>query len=182
MRAPLVFAIVARSLPPTRFGLTPAASLTLAGSEASRDLLDLYGSESRDARHGNQHFFLRLLPRQLVKRRIPQPHDYFDVTRFMAGLVSTAAISCAKAEQSGKVHRIAIAYPSYPVSEMNEASGPWFAAFFAELRRLGYIEGQNLRVERYSAEGRTAQYADLAREVVSRSPDVILTGAAQCCI
>jgi len=97
---------------------------------------------------------------------------------FIAGLVCTAAISCAKAQQMGKIYRIAIAHPSYPASEMNEASGrlPWFPAFFAELRRLGYVEGQNLRVERYSAEGRTAQYADLAREVVSRRPDVILSG------
>jgi putative ABC transport system substrate-binding protein len=97
---------------------------------------------------------------------------------FIAGLVSIATISCAKAQQMGKIYRIAIAHPSYPTSEMNEASGrlPWFPAFFAELRRLGYVEGQNLRVERYSAEGRTAQYADLAREVVSRRPDVILSG------
>ena len=97
---------------------------------------------------------------------------------FIAGLVCTAALSRAEAQQAGKVYRIAIAHPSYPVSEMNEASDrlPWFPAFFAELRRLGYIEGQNLRVERYSAEGRTAQYADLAREVVGRRPDVILSG------
>ena len=97
---------------------------------------------------------------------------------FIAGLVCTAAISRAEAQQAGKIYRIAIAHPSYPASEMNEASDrlPWFPAFFAELRRLGYVEGQNLRVERYSAEGRTAQYADLAREVVSRRPDVILSG------
>jgi ABC-type uncharacterized transport system substrate-binding protein len=97
---------------------------------------------------------------------------------FIAGLVCTAAISRAEAQQAGKIYRIAIAHPSYPVSEMNEASGPlpWFPAFFTELRRLGYVEGQNLQVERYSGEGRTAQYADLAREVVGRRPDVILTG------
>jgi putative tryptophan/tyrosine transport system substrate-binding protein len=97
---------------------------------------------------------------------------------FIAGLVCTAATSRAEAQQAGKVYRIAIAHPSYPASEMNETSGrlPWFPAFFAELRRLGYVEGQNLRVERYSAEGQTTQYADLAREVVSRRPDVILTG------
>jgi putative ABC transport system substrate-binding protein len=97
---------------------------------------------------------------------------------FIAGLVCTATTSRAEAQQAGKVYRIAIAHPSYPVSEMNEASGrlPWFPAFFKELRRLGYVEGQNLRVERYSAEGRTAQYADFAREVVGLRPDVILTG------
>jgi len=99
-------------------------------------------------------------------------------TKLLAGLVCTAAISRAEAQQAGKVYRIAIAHPSYPVSEMNGASDrlPWFPAFFAELRRLGYVEGQNLRVERYSAEGRTAQYADVARDAVSRRPDVILSG------
>jgi hypothetical protein len=39
---------------------------------------------------------------------------------------------------------------------------------------LGDVEGQNLTVERYSAEGRPEGYADLAREVVSRNPDVII--------
>src|SRR5215472_13100888 len=41
--------------------------------------------------------------------------------------------------------------------------------------RLGYIEEQNLIVERYSAKGRTAHYAELASEVVRQQPDVILT-------
>jgi len=45
---------------------------------------------------------------------------------------------------------------------------------FEELRRLGYVEGQNLTVERYSGEGRPEGYADLAREVVNRKPDVIV--------
>src|SRR5437588_8213744 len=103
---------------------------------------------------------------------------------FIARAAASAALNFAKpvCAQSNAgspiIKRIAIAHPSYPVSEMNEASGrlPWFPAFFAELRHLGYVEGQNLQVERYSAEGRTAQYADLAREVVSRRPGVILTG------
>jgi len=44
---------------------------------------------------------------------------------------------------------------------------------FKELCRLGYVEGQNLAVERYSGEGRTDRYADLAREVVRTQPDAI---------
>jgi putative tryptophan/tyrosine transport system substrate-binding protein len=39
---------------------------------------------------------------------------------------------------------------------------------------LGDIEGQNLVVERYSGEGRPGGFADLAREVVSRNPEVIV--------
>ena len=45
-----------------------------------------------------------------------------------------------------------------------------------ELRRLGYIEGQNLIIERFSAEGHHERYADLAREIVARNPDLIVTG------
>jgi putative ABC transport system substrate-binding protein len=45
---------------------------------------------------------------------------------------------------------------------------------FEELRRRGYNEGRNLVVERYSAAGQTGRYADLARDVVSTNPDLIL--------
>ena len=49
-------------------------------------------------------------------------------------------------------------------------------AFFGELRRLGYVEGQSLIIERYWAEGRHDRYAEVAREIVTRNPDVIVTG------
>jgi putative tryptophan/tyrosine transport system substrate-binding protein len=76
----------------------------------------------------------------------------------------------------GKAQRIAIVLSSFPVSKMTETSGdPLFKAFFNELRRLGYVEGQSLLVERYSGEGQASHYADLARDVVSRSPDVIIS-------
>jgi len=59
---------------------------------------------------------------------------------------------------------------------MTETSGnPGLEAFFSELRRLGYVEGQSLVIERYSGEGRAAHYSDLAREVVSRNPDMIVS-------
>ena len=75
----------------------------------------------------------------------------------------------------GKAQRIAIVLPSVPVTIMTETSGdPLFRALFNELRRLGYVEGQNLVIERYSGEGRASHYADLARDVVSRNPDVII--------
>ena len=75
----------------------------------------------------------------------------------------------------GKTQRIAIVVQTYPVTKMTETSGghEW-KAFFNELRRLGYVEGANLFIERYSGEGRAAHYADLARDVVSRNPDVII--------
>jgi putative ABC transport system substrate-binding protein len=75
----------------------------------------------------------------------------------------------------GKAWRIAIVAPSFPVSKMTETGGePLFKALFNELRRLGYVERQNLLVERYSGEGRAAYYPDLAGDVVRRKPDVII--------
>jgi putative ABC transport system substrate-binding protein len=70
-----------------------------------------------------------------------------------------------------------IFHPAIPASLLTETGGgtAW-RAFFGELRRLGYIEGQNLIIERFSAEGHHERYADLAREIVARNPDLIVTG------
>src|SRR5438477_2547543 len=83
----------------------------------------------------------------------------------------------ARAQQSATPRRIAIFHPAIPTILLTETGGgsAW-RAFFGELRRLGYIEGENLIIERYSAEGHHERYADLAREIVSRNPDVIVTG------
>src|SRR6516165_6357422 len=78
----------------------------------------------------------------------------------------------------GKTQRIAIVVPSAPVTMLSETGddpGGLFPALFKELRRLGYVEGQSLLVERYSSGGRASHYADMAREVMSRNPDVIIT-------
>jgi putative ABC transport system substrate-binding protein len=47
-------------------------------------------------------------------------------------------------------------------------------AILEELTRLGYVEGRNLLIEHYSGEGRAAHYPDLARQIVSRNPDLII--------
>jgi putative tryptophan/tyrosine transport system substrate-binding protein len=49
-----------------------------------------------------------------------------------------------------------------------------YQPFFEELRRLGDVEGQNLIVERYSGGGRPEGFADLARKVVGRDPEIIV--------
>src|SRR6267142_6491052 len=70
--------------------------------------------------------------------------------------------------------RIAFVLPSAKVNQMSVSGHPYYRAFFEELSRLGYIEGQNLGVERYSGEGRTERYAELVRDVVNTHPDLIL--------
>src|SRR3954465_15129520 len=95
---------------------------------------------------------------------------------FLVGLVLTATTRRAQAEQPGKAYRIAVVHPSLPVASLNETGGgPYWQDFFTKLRRLGYVEGQNLVVDRYSAEGRADRYAELAGQVVRSNPDLITT-------
>ena len=51
------------------------------------------------------------------------------------------------AQQPAKVHRIAFVHPYRPPS-----SG--YDVFLEKLRQLGYVEGRNLVLQRYSGEGR----------------------------
>jgi putative tryptophan/tyrosine transport system substrate-binding protein len=97
---------------------------------------------------------------------------------FIAALGGSAAVwpLAARAQHPAKVYHVAIVAASLPIGEISEtADQPDYVALFKELRRLGYDEGRNLTVKRYSGEGRTEQYANLAREVVHANPDVVLT-------
>jgi putative ABC transport system substrate-binding protein len=80
----------------------------------------------------------------------------------------------ARAQQPAKMKRIAYVNSAGNVSRISVSGRPQSRAFFEELSRLGYVEGQNLGVERYSGEGRTERYAELARDVVNTHPDLIL--------
>ncbi|MEP6943382.1 MAG: ABC transporter substrate-binding protein [Betaproteobacteria bacterium] len=98
---------------------------------------------------------------------------------FIAGLGGAAAAAWplrARTQRPAQ-QRIAIFHPAIPTNLLTETGGgsAW-RAFFSELRHFGYVEGGNLIIERYSAEGHHERYADIAREIVSRNPDVIVTG------
>src|SRR5215510_4352529 len=73
----------------------------------------------------------------------------------------------------GKVARIALVHPNAAVADMTEAKDRYFKVLFSELRQLGYVEGQNLVVERRSAAGQSERFPELAREVVQLQPDLI---------
>jgi putative tryptophan/tyrosine transport system substrate-binding protein len=78
----------------------------------------------------------------------------------------------ARAQQSTKVKRVAFVIPAGKASDVAPSS-TLYRAFFEELNRLGYVQGQNLIIERYSGEGQVDHYSELARNVVSTNPDVI---------
>ena len=98
--------------------------------------------------------------------------------REFIGLAGCAAAwpLAALAQQSTRVYRIALVSPAVPTSAFG--GYPYFQAFFEELRRLGYDEGRNLAVVRYSGGGRAEHYAELAQEVVRAKPDVIVTSSS----
>ncbi|HEX3177058.1 MAG TPA: ABC transporter substrate-binding protein [Methylomirabilota bacterium] len=109
----------------------------------------------------------------------PNPMSRMKRREFITLLCSVAAASplTARAQQSAAPHRIAIFHPAIPTTLLTETGGgsAW-RAFFAELRHLGYVEGKNLIVERYSAEGHHERYPELVRKIVASNPELIVTG------
>jgi putative ABC transport system substrate-binding protein len=104
--------------------------------------------------------------------------------RDFISLLGGAAIAwplAAAAQQSTNEKRLAIFSPSErlvrlhaPSADLHEHSeSKFYRAFFAELRRLGWIEGQNLKVESYGREQNTSGPEALATEIVRSNPDVI---------
>ena len=76
--------------------------------------------------------------------------------------------------QPAKMKRIAFVNSAGEISRISGSGLPTYRAFFEELSRLGYVEGQNLGVERYSGKGQPERYAELTRDVVNTHPDLIL--------
>jgi putative tryptophan/tyrosine transport system substrate-binding protein len=93
---------------------------------------------------------------------------------FTIGLLLASTVRIARAQEPANQHRIAIIIPAGPVPRIHDPGIRFFQQFFEELRRLGDVEGQNLAVNGYSGGGRPEGYADLAREVVNRNPDLIV--------
>jgi putative ABC transport system substrate-binding protein len=92
-----------------------------------------------------------------------------------AVLGGALAHSPARAQQSGRAYRLVIVSPAARPEDIGESGAiAHYRAFFQELRRLGYVEGKNLRAELRSGIGRPQQdYPEVAREAVQLQPDVI---------
>jgi putative ABC transport system substrate-binding protein len=79
--------------------------------------------------------------------------------------------------QSSKVYRVGLAFSTAPLSEIAgpDPIAPPARAFVHGMRDLGYVEGQNLILERRSAEGHTERFHDIIAELVQLNVDVIVT-------
>ena len=75
--------------------------------------------------------------------------------------------------------KVGIVLGSPPVSAMTAPDpGPaHFKAFLVQLRNLGYVEGQNLLVERRSAEGKYDRLPEIFAELVRLRMDVLVAGS-----
>ena len=84
---------------------------------------------------------------------------------FLAAMLAIlAAAYSATAQQTGKVWRIGYLTPTRTV----------WPTFRQELRELGYVEGKNLVIE-FQRRKRTQPYLPLAKDLVRRKMDLILT-------
>ena len=80
----------------------------------------------------------------------------------------------ALAQTSVRVYRIGVLDMAPP-----DLNSPNQRAFYDELRQRGYVEGQNLNVERRNANRQPDQLPALARELVALRPDLIVASGPQ---
>ena len=80
----------------------------------------------------------------------------------------------ARGQQAVPKKRIGVALASTKVEDAKR--DPMVRLFDDELKRAGLVEGENVIIDRYSAEGRSDRYESIAREVVATSPDLIWVG------
>jgi putative ABC transport system substrate-binding protein len=132
----------------------------------------LRGLQTREQRTKTRCFELRLKSAKserglvtLMKRR-----------EFIALVGGASAWPLAAvAQQPAGMKRIAIVHPDEKVGNMTLSGGRTWRALFERLGDHGYVEGDNLLVDRYSGQGRTDNYGELARDVVGTNPDLIFS-------
>jgi putative ABC transport system substrate-binding protein len=100
---------------------------------------------------------------------------------FIAGMIFAASPKAALAEQPSPRHRIGLVSPAVPIADMTEDTQKTdvYSGFFQELRRLGWIEGQGLAVERRSAEGVTDRYDEIVNDLINRKVEVIFVSTTR---
>lgn len=80
--------------------------------------------------------------------------------------IAAALPLAARAQQHGKKYLIGFIAHEYETM---------YDSFFEGLRELGYVEGQNVTIERRYAQGHPERFKEFAREIVALKADVIVT-------
>jgi putative ABC transport system substrate-binding protein len=94
---------------------------------------------------------------------------------FLAAL-GAAASPAALAQPAAKIYRVGFVFPNAPLADMAgpQPTSRYAAAFVQALRGLGYVEGQNLVLERRSAEGKYDRFQSILAELAASKVDVIV--------
>jgi putative tryptophan/tyrosine transport system substrate-binding protein len=97
--------------------------------------------------------------------------------RFLLTSLAGAAIvpRASGAQQTGKIWRIG--YLSLVSGELEQYK-PWVAAFRDGLRKLGYVEGENVIIEQRYAAGQVGRLPALAAELVRLKVDILVAAPA----
>ena len=88
----------------------------------------------------------------------------------LAGGLFVAPLA-AEAQQAGQVYRLGMLIPGVRVAPSSPVAANVLPLV---LRELGYVEGQNLVIERRFAEGKLDRLPGLARELVHLRMDVLV--------
>src|ERR671914_1620679 len=94
-----------------------------------------------------------------------------DILRFAMAVTLMGFGVVAEAQQSAKTSRMGLLTWAGP----SLASSP--TPFDKGLRQLGYVEGQNIAIERQYANGQMNRLPELAADLARLSVDVILAGS-----
>ncbi len=94
---------------------------------------------------------------------------------FLTGLFLTVTTTAnVQAQQRAKVYRLAVVDPINPVDDITAASEfPYYRGLFERLQQLGFTEGRNLEIKRFSAQGHSERVSEMIGEMASLKPDVI---------
>jgi putative ABC transport system substrate-binding protein len=92
-----------------------------------------------------------------------------------------AAPLAAVAQPAGNPPRIALVFGGASLADMtgSEPRNPYAKAFLHALRGFGWVEGQNLHIERRSVEGKSARATGIFAEAAALRVDVIVTGTTE---
>ena len=90
---------------------------------------------------------------------------------WLLAILFLAHVQLAEAQQPNKLRRIGLLIPGAPPP----ASSP--TPFDKGLSKLGYVEGQNIAIERRYANGQMNRFPELAADLARLSVDVILAGS-----
>jgi putative ABC transport system substrate-binding protein len=112
---------------------------------------------------------VRFIAWTLTLRGTGHMATHIDRRKFITALGGAATLwpLAARAQEAGKVYRLGI------LTITSGLTRTW-DDLFQGLRDLGYVEGQNLTVERRYSEGRAEQWAEMAAELVTLRVDAIV--------